>query len=436
MASYLNGQGTAVTAKILKPAGAMDLSSMADTKRKRAAGGKFYSVRVGHSPGIYDSWDECFRQVKGFKAATFKSFTTLSDAQAFLRGEDPSRDAPTKFYAVRSGHTPGIYTDWPSAQKQILGWHKPKQRSFASREEADKWLKSKDLNDNLEGQENGGINSDVANRFVEAAAPVSAKPTVKAKKDPLPPAKRPKKSNGPALAEATRRAKAPALTSIEIYNSDEVENGGLGTGPLPPGSVDGFDSTIRLDEETTEIHLKTEEERNAIKTQLILKESAVLKIYTDGSSLGNGSAEAAAGVGVYFGPSDSRNVSERLPGRRQTNQRAELTAIFRALEISPRNRDICIYTDSKYAIDCVTSWHVKWRQNNWQTAAGKAVENKDLVMSILDLMEARQKSGKKVDLHWLKGHANHEGNVEADKLAVNGARKGRARGKSGVIRGE
>ena len=31
-----------------------------------------------------------------------------------------------------------------------------------------------------------------------------------------------------------------------------------------------------------------------------------IRIYTDGSALGNGKAVAAAGIGVYFGPSDPR----------------------------------------------------------------------------------------------------------------------------------
>lgn len=123
--------------------------------------------------------------------------------------------------------------------------------------------------------------------------------------------------------------------------------------------------------------------------------------------------------------SRSRNVSESLSGPRQTNQRAELTAILRALEIIPRNRDVCIVTDSRYAIDCVTVWCINWRKNGWKTSAGKAVENKDLVESILAKIDERNSLGILTNFEWIKGHANHPGNVEADKLAVNGAnRKG------------
>lgn len=118
-----------------------------------------------------------------------------------------------------------------------------------------------------------------------------------------------------------------------------------------------------------------------------------------------------------------RNISEALPGARQTNQRAELTAILRALDVVPRNRDVTIVTDSRYAIDCVTSWCINWRRNGWKTATGKAVENRDLVENILSKIEERKGSKVQTKFEWIKGHANHSGNVEADKLAVNGARK-------------
>lgn len=120
----------------------------------------------------------------------------------------------------------------------------------------------------------------------------------------------------------------------------------------------------------------------------------------------------------------SRNVSETLPGPRQTNQRAELTAILRALEIVPKNLNVSIITDSRYGIDCVTIWYVNWRKNGWKTSAGKAVENKDLVENILLKIEEREALGVQTAFEWIKGHNNNPGNVEADRLAVEGARKG------------
>ena len=45
-----------------------------------------------------------------------------------------------KFYAVAKGRQCGIFTDWPSAEAQVKGYAGARFRSFASREEAEKWL--------------------------------------------------------------------------------------------------------------------------------------------------------------------------------------------------------------------------------------------------------------------------------------------------------
>ena len=45
---------------------------------------KFYAVRVGKTPGIYDNWDICKEMVHGFKNAQYKSFPTREEAEAFM----------------------------------------------------------------------------------------------------------------------------------------------------------------------------------------------------------------------------------------------------------------------------------------------------------------------------------------------------------------
>ena len=44
-----------------------------------------------------------------------------------------------KFYAVAVGATPGIYTDWPSAERQVKGFAGAKFKSFPTRQEAAAW---------------------------------------------------------------------------------------------------------------------------------------------------------------------------------------------------------------------------------------------------------------------------------------------------------
>ncbi|KAI2610961.1 ribonuclease H-like domain-containing protein [Hypoxylon fragiforme] len=150
-------------------------------------------------------------------------------------------------------------------------------------------------------------------------------------------------------------------------------------------------------------------------------ESDIEPVYTDGSASSNGRAGAVAGVGVYFGTGDPRNISERLKGEVQTNQRAELTAILRALESVPLDQKIRIFSDSKYSISCVTEWYVNWQKNGWKTKDG-IVKNKDLIEAIRTKIDERTQAGTGTFFQWVKGHAAEAGNVAADKLAVQGAK--------------
>lgn len=55
----------------------------------------FYAVRVGRKPGIYTSWPECEKQVKGYKNARFKGFATMGEAKAFMNSGKPT--GPAKY---------------------------------------------------------------------------------------------------------------------------------------------------------------------------------------------------------------------------------------------------------------------------------------------------------------------------------------------------
>jgi ribonuclease HI len=46
---------------------------------------KFYVVFTGREPGIYKTWEECKAQVDRFPSASFKSFSTMEDAEVAYR---------------------------------------------------------------------------------------------------------------------------------------------------------------------------------------------------------------------------------------------------------------------------------------------------------------------------------------------------------------
>ena len=45
---------------------------------------KFYAVKKGHKPGIYQTWPDAQKQVAGFSGAQFKSFITEKEARDFI----------------------------------------------------------------------------------------------------------------------------------------------------------------------------------------------------------------------------------------------------------------------------------------------------------------------------------------------------------------
>ena len=63
---------------------------------------KFYAVRNGRVPGIYSTWDQAKQQVHGHSGAIYKSFPTLELAQEFMTPAISA--APTSVMAE-------IYTD-------------------------------------------------------------------------------------------------------------------------------------------------------------------------------------------------------------------------------------------------------------------------------------------------------------------------------------
>ncbi|KAI8906010.1 ribonuclease H-like domain-containing protein, partial [Gorgonomyces haynaldii] len=139
-----------------------------------------------------------------------------------------------------------------------------------------------------------------------------------------------------------------------------------------------------------------------------------LVVYTDGACSSNGTSSAKAGIGVYFGPDDPRNVSCPLPdvqGQHPTNNRAELYAVIKAMETVEEK--CIIYTDSQYTVKGLTEWMPGWKKRGWTKADGKAVLNVDL-WKRLDTIYDKHKH----QIVHVKGHVGNHGNEMADRLAV------------------
>lgn len=154
------------------------------------------------------------------------------------------------------------------------------------------------------------------------------------------------------------------------------------------------------------------------KSKFKVDSDGFLILYTDGACWMNGKQGAKAGMGVYFGPDHPLNVAEPIKGR-ATNNNAEIQAATCALELarSAGFDKIAVHTDSQFMIDCAASWMKNWKKKGWVKSDGQPVKNKE---ELIDLDAAMADLAVK----WVhvKGHAGHEGNEEADKLARQGAK--------------
>jgi ribonuclease HI len=140
-------------------------------------------------------------------------------------------------------------------------------------------------------------------------------------------------------------------------------------------------------------------------------------VYTDGACSNNGAKSAEAGIGIYFGENDPRNVSQRVDGK-QTNNTAELGALQYLYKIIRsdilQGKKIGIVSDSVYAIRCVTSYGSKCDKENWQ----KDIPNKEMVKTVYDLYKDHPNVRFiHIMAHTDKTDIHSMGNDGADKLA-------------------
>lgn len=149
-----------------------------------------------------------------------------------------------------------------------------------------------------------------------------------------------------------------------------------------------------------------------------MSEQRTVNIYTDGSCINNGKSNATASIGVWIENYPELHVSEPLTTGPQTNQVAELRAIERALDVSDTFDVINIFTDSKYAMNCITVWCVNWERNGWKSSRGKAPTNMQIIKEVIQKLRYMKSRGKHISFTYVPGHSGDAGNEGAHSLAM------------------
>lgn len=138
-------------------------------------------------------------------------------------------------------------------------------------------------------------------------------------------------------------------------------------------------------------------------------------IYTDGSCSNNPGPGGWAAILTYGDYVKEIYGSEPLT----TNNKMELTAAIKALEMLKEPCKVKLYSDSAYLIRAFNEgWVNKWMRNGWKTANGDPVENRDLWERLADLTKVH-------DVQWIKvkGHSDVKYNNRCDELARNAIRQ-------------
>tara|TARA_B100000900_G_C20583390_1_gene718507 strand:+ start:1549 stop:1995 length:447 start_codon:yes stop_codon:yes gene_type:complete len=139
-------------------------------------------------------------------------------------------------------------------------------------------------------------------------------------------------------------------------------------------------------------------------------------IYTDGACLGN---PGPGGWAAIIFDNNNKKISQNVGAEiTTTNNRMELVAIIESLKKIPSNSSLSVFTDSKYVINGIETWIVKWKKNDWVGSNKKKVKNKDLWIELDQLS-----NNFEIKWNWVRGHSGNKYNEEVDKLARNEALK-------------
>ena len=138
----------------------------------------------------------------------------------------------------------------------------------------------------------------------------------------------------------------------------------------------------------------------------------MIKIYTDGSCLGNPGNGGWAAIILNDGEKTELKGSKKDT----TNNQMELLAPIEALKKIPKGSKVQIFTDSKYVKSGITEWIHNWKKNVWKTANKKEVSNKALWTELDQLNNEFE-----ISWNWVKAHSNNELNNEVDLLARDAA---------------
>ena len=134
----------------------------------------------------------------------------------------------------------------------------------------------------------------------------------------------------------------------------------------------------------------------------------MIKIYTDGSCIGNPGSGGWAAIIINHG----KKIQIKGNKKNTTNNQMELLAPIQALKKIPKGSKVQIFTDSKYVKSGITEWIHNWKKNEWKTSNKKKVKNIEL-WTELDFLSNQFE----INWNWVKAHSTDKLNNQVDLIA-------------------
>jgi len=141
----------------------------------------------------------------------------------------------------------------------------------------------------------------------------------------------------------------------------------------------------------------------------MVDEKKEVVIYTDGACEPN---PGAGGYGVVL---LSENRRKEISGgfRLTTNNRMEIYAAIKGVELLKFPCKVTIYSDSQYLVSAMTEgWVEKWKSRSWWRTNKEQAVNADLWKILSAICETHE-----VNFIWVKGHNGNPENERCDKLS-------------------
>ncbi|GET85891.1 ribonuclease H1, putative [Leishmania tarentolae] len=308
------------------------------------------------------------------------------------------------FYAVAVGKARGIYSTWAQCSEQVTGYPGSVYKAFRTLDEARSFLAAHPLPSTGSAVSIGAASSSGSAAAAAQYLPIRETGALESSyfKGRL---KRETRDDLLAGEESVaawkaRRCRAdhapisaapPASPSLSTSLSVETPSA-TDTSPLATTTTTTTAATVRLPE-------------------------AFEVVYVDGACRHNGTSQARAGYGGYYGSlADPRNFSCPVPlTESQTNNRGEVRAVIHAIvqafidagapadaleathlvdpsawtlgDLTRPLPHLTIYTDSRYVIDGLTRYAKKWVLNGFVLSTKKPVQNQDLWKQLIRLRD-------------------------------------------------